>query len=248
MTVDAFDCPPFLMFDNDDCGICRTIREGQFEPTSLRLWCAVVRSTTSVVDIGANVGVYTLAAASLRGDIPIHAFEPNPHAYARLRVNKHRNSFSNIFERQDALGHKDNVPIALSWRAKPGNPISSGAGIGEQKFSGPVETSIAVLRRLDAVGLTDLGDRPAFKIDVEGAEIYVFRGAGDLLRSRPDILLESFHQVPCDEITALTKPLGYRYFSINESTGSITEQAGLTARDRGSNSYNQFLSVREPPT
>src|SRR6185295_692567 len=122
-----------------------------FEPASMRLWCGLARTATGILDIGANVGIYSLAAAALRGDIPIHAFEPNPHAFARLRVNKNRNAFSNIVEHQLALGHLDGRPITLTWRTKPGNPISSGSAIGDQDFGGPVETSIALLRRLDAL-------------------------------------------------------------------------------------------------
>ena len=247
LTVDTFDCPPFIMFDNDDCPACRTIRESRFEPASMRLWCALVRSVTSVLDIGANVGVYSLAAAALRNDIPIHAFEPNPHAYARLRVNKRRNGFSNITEHQEALGHEDGVPVTLSWRANPESRISSGSGLGDHKDSGPIEKSVALLRRFDALKLEGLGQRPAVKIDVEGAEIYVFRGAMSLLDARPDIILESFHQVPCDEITEATSRLGYRYFFINEETGEISEQAALTPASRQGTSFNQFLTTRPLP-
>lgn len=247
ITVNYFDCPPFLMFNNDDCTTCQNILVHQFEPASMRLWCTLARNATGFLDIGANVGVYALAAAAVRPDIQIHAFEPNPHAFARLRVNKHRNGFSNIVEHQEALGHDDGVPIRLSWRAKPGNPISTGACVGDHADTGPMEIAIALLRRLDAMALPGIGERGAIKIDVEGAEGLVFRGMGPLLGQRPDIILESFDPESCAEITAATRRLGYRYFAIDETAGTLTEQDRLVARERSAKNYNQFLSVRDPP-
>ena len=85
--VDIFDCPPFVMFTNNDCPRALDILYGgKFEMGSMALWCARVRSATAILDIGAHVGVYALAAAALRRDVEIHAFEPNPYAFARLRL------------------------------------------------------------------------------------------------------------------------------------------------------------------
>src|SRR5262245_20569340 len=96
-TVDLFDCPPFQMFSNgDDPRAIEILEYKSFEPHSMRLWCRLVRDATAILDIGAHTGVYSLAAASLRKDIQIHAFEPNPYAAARLRVHKHLNGFANL--------------------------------------------------------------------------------------------------------------------------------------------------------
>src|SRR4051812_34182023 len=87
--VDIFDCPPFAMFTNNDCPRAFNILyQRKFEPGSMALWCRYARSASSILDVGAHVGVYALAAAALRPDLQIHAFEPNPFAAARLRLNK----------------------------------------------------------------------------------------------------------------------------------------------------------------
>jgi FkbM family methyltransferase len=247
-TADIFDCPPFIMFTNNDCpGSTSILYHRQFEMGSLRLWCALAKSASSVIDIGANVGIYSLTVAALRSDIPIHAFEPNPHAFARLRLNKSVNNFLNINERQDALGHIDNQPISLTWRAKPGHPISSGSAVGKKGATGPIETSIAVLGRLDSLSLGPIGDRCLIKIDVEGAETFVFQGMSATLNARPDIILESFDQRSCDAITETTRAFGYRYFMIDEKTNELTERSALSPCARTDSSFNQFLSVRPPP-
>jgi hypothetical protein len=103
--VSCFDCPPFMMFTANDCPRAIDIlKHKSFEPESMRLWCRLSRSATSILDIGAQVGIYTMAAAGLRPDIPIHAFEPNPYAYARLSVHKSINGYENIVVYRIALG------------------------------------------------------------------------------------------------------------------------------------------------
>lgn len=95
--VILFDCPSFIMFHLDDCPRARDIlTHGKFEPMSMKLWCRLVKDATGILDIGAQVGVYSLAAAALRSDITIHAFEPNPDAYARLELHRRANGFGNI--------------------------------------------------------------------------------------------------------------------------------------------------------
>ncbi|MHB1204793.1 MAG: hypothetical protein ACYCZX_04435, partial [Rhodospirillaceae bacterium] len=82
--VDHLDCPPFDLFANGDTMGPDDVRT--YEPFSLKLWCHYARGASSILDIGSHVGIYTMAAAALRKDIPIHAFEPNPYNAARLRV------------------------------------------------------------------------------------------------------------------------------------------------------------------
>ena len=51
---------------------------GAFEPHAMKVWARLCRSATGVLDIGANVGIYSLCAARLRPDLSVHAYEPNP--------------------------------------------------------------------------------------------------------------------------------------------------------------------------
>ena len=130
-TVDCFDCPSFTMFTANDCPRAVDILYHRtFEPMSMKLWCRLASIASGIFDIGAHVGVYSLAAASLRPDLPVHAFEPNPYAYARLRVHKNVNGFLNIVEHRCALGDATGV-TQLTWSHKSGLPISSGATIAD---------------------------------------------------------------------------------------------------------------------
>jgi FkbM family methyltransferase len=242
--AEIFECPKFLMFTNNDCPRAWDIMfHKYFEPQSMRIWCRLARSATGILDIGAHVGVYSLSAAALRTDISIYAFEPNPHAYTRLRVNKMVNDFKHIVEHQFAVGNA-NQYVDFSWVKKPTLQIASGAGVGKRK-DGASENTVVPMRMLDGSGLAaTLGSKPLVKIDVEGSEASTIQGMKEVLQLRPDIILESFDAAACMAINAIMLPLGYRVFLVHERTGGMTPRPQLERCDPSGQDFNQFLTTR----
>lgn len=238
-TVDLLDCPPFQMFTNgDDPASAAILENHSFEPHSMRLWCQLAHDATSILDIGAHVGVDSLAAASLRNDLHIHAFEPNPFVAARLRVNKHINDFENIIEPNVALSYV-RTTSALSWPRKAGGWLNSGSALavtGDALECAPVR-----VETLDASNIPS-GTAPLVKIDVEGSEIAVFTGMQAFLRARPTIILETFLQAAADKITPMLPD--YRFFLIQE-TGALVESDRLAACDMRGADKNQLLLPKE---
>ena len=235
--VGIFDCPTFRCFTAGDSHRAKQILVNKsFEPGSMALWCKPVRKAKWIADVGAQEGIYALAAATLRPDIPIHAFEPNPYAYARLRVHKALNRFENIVEHCCALADREAV-TALHVVPK-GLMISSGGSIVASPEGR--ETIVTPVARFDSCGITGPGG--LMKIDVEGAETLVFRGMAGVVSSRPDIILETFSANACDEVWAMLAPLGYRAFKIIEGDGKLIPQERLTPCDVKGEDYNQFLT------
>jgi FkbM family methyltransferase len=237
------------MFTNNDCPRGREIIfNHSFELCSMALWCDLVPTATTVVDIGAHVGVYSLATAALRQDIPIHAFEPNPAAYERLHLHKMVNNFRNIYEHRTALGNNDHVSI-FSWINKGFDNISSGGHLVKKiKKSNTIDIP-SIVKPFDTLSAgQDFGECPLFKIDVEGGELDVFMGMPNTLqRFRPNILLESFSSLACTRINEMTGPLGYRYFKIFENEGYLVENEGLIPATFDQNgNFNQLLMI-DPP-
>jgi FkbM family methyltransferase len=233
-TVDLFDCPPFQMFTSGDDPVASSILATKsFEPHSMRLWCRYAREASSIFDIGAHTGIYSLAAAALRRDIPIHAFEPNPFAAARLRLHKHLNGFNNIVEYPVGLSERGGI-AELIWQYRPDGQISSGGSLN-QPYPG-YEKAITYTATLDSLEIPT-GDKPLLKIDVEGTEVNVFKGMEDTLKKRPLILVESFQQPKCDAITAMLP--GYRFALIQEN-GELKMSDRLVARDHQSGDFNQL--------
>jgi FkbM family methyltransferase len=147
------------------------------------------------VDVGANVGAYSLRAAS-RG-MEVHSFEPVPQNVQVLRRNSEINNLTLDIE-EVALGSSEGTT-----RLAP-----SGASSRITKAGG-IEVP---LRTLDSFNLPRLD---LLKVDVEGYELEVLRGAGDTLaRCHPAMMVEMHHWVGAESEAAIFEMLsrlGYRF-------------------------------------
>ncbi|MBL6454407.1 FkbM family methyltransferase [Belnapia sp. T6] len=142
----------------------------------------------TLLDIGAHHGGFTLPLAALPAS-RVLAFEPLPESFARLRAAA--GALANVELRQEALGDRtgeaelalpvvDGVPNE-QWASLAKTYAGHGPRVAEQRLAVP-------LRRLDEFGLTDL---TAVKLDAEGAEYEVLRGAVETLRRcRPVLSIE----------------------------------------------------------
>lgn len=240
-SADIFNCPPFNLVDAQDCHRAHNIRvQRRFEPMSMKLWCDKARTATAILDIGAQVGVYSLAACSLRDDIPVHAFEPNPDAFARLALHRRINEFDNMVCHREALANFTGI-TSLSWVVK-GELISSGASFG--RSGDGRQTVPCVVDSLDRFGFV-LGERGLVKIDVEGAEINVLEGARRTISTyRPDIILETFSAHAASMWNSVAHALGYNIWKILETDMRAVPVAAITPCDKTSGDFNHFLSVR----
>jgi len=240
--VNLFEAPPFVMFTANDCPRAANILyEKEFEPGSMQIWCRLAKTASGILDIGAHVGVYSLSAASIRKDVKIHAFEPNPHAYTRLRMHIQINEFRNIVEHWFAVGKEDGI-APFSWVRKPNQQISSGGGLGRGAGR---EEIIVPMHKLDGSQIAPtIGDRALVKIDVEGGEVAAIQGMSEVLARKPDILLETFSAGACDIINPIISALGYKVYKVLEKERKVVRQDKLYACTAASGNFNQFLTVR----
>lgn len=152
-----------------------------------------------VVDVGANIGNHTLFWSAVAG-ARIIAFEPNPKALTLLRSNLELNDLAGRVELHAvALGSRDGRGDVVDC-----NPLNMGTATVAHSGHGEIE-----IRRLDDV----IGQRhiDLIKIDVEGMEVEVLRGAqATLRRCRPILLIEAATLPHLQAIDAELQPEGYR--------------------------------------
>jgi FkbM family methyltransferase len=192
--------------------------------------CALARPGDVFVDVGANVGYYTVKIGSKVGPTgKVHSFEPNPETFGFLLDNVMIN---------DLLGRCDLHQAAVG--ADPGEAWFSckstepgGGVVRDQPVGAENETRVRVLRLDDVVpdGRADL-----IKIDVEGFEPQALRGMRGLLDRSPEaaVVVEmSYAQWAAfgDPITLLVEAAGGReLFRIDPSGRLAALPAGPALR------------------
>ncbi|WP_207477501.1 FkbM family methyltransferase [Arenibaculum pallidiluteum] len=103
--------------DRTDIFVSASIRQhGYWEPQETLAFCNAVQPGMTVVDIGANIGYYTiLAAARVGASGRVFAFEPDPVNAALLRENVALNQLDNVQVIEAAIGADDGVlPLHIS--------------------------------------------------------------------------------------------------------------------------------------
>ena len=148
----------------------------------MRLLRKLVRPGDTIVDIGANVGSHSIPLAKMLGTTSrVYAFEPHPRTFAYLRANAALNRLPNLHLYNLALGDREGEIAFTDERSDDLNRVLlHGSG------------SITVpIKRLDSIeALADTAIH-LLKIDVEGYELSVLRGASKALQRTEFIFLEA---------------------------------------------------------
>jgi FkbM family methyltransferase len=180
-----------LWVDLGDYGVSRPCMMNRFEPDETAFVEHYLRPGMSFVDVGANIGWFSLIAARVVGPTGhVVAIEPRPDSIERLAMSARENGFANIRTLPMALA-------ARSGRTKVGAHLAGANTGGTWLVTTPeLAKTMAVDHQLFdvEVGCLDDIDLPAcdlLKIDVEGAEYLVLEGGRQTLaRHRPAILSE----------------------------------------------------------
>jgi FkbM family methyltransferase len=150
-----------------------------WEGRSLMAWAERCKSASVIIDVGANTGVFALAAKAINPSAKVIAVEPVARVAEQLRHNIRLNGFD-IEVHELALSDTNGTATFYDF---PGDHEYSASL--DSRMGGTVETTIPVRRLDDLVDSANL-----IKVDVELHEPAVLRGAKRLLQSKPVLLLE----------------------------------------------------------
>jgi FkbM family methyltransferase len=211
------------------------------EYLDLEVFLELARRASTVLDIGAHTGLYSILAARVCPTGRILAFEPYAVNADRLRYNLALNRAVNVDVREVVVGAEDGTTaFAIPEYPRICDVASADFGFTQRHYRRwlsyksvtlPMRTTDAVVResRLNGVDL--------LKIDVENHELEVLRGAAwTIAQFRPVILVESFSD---DERRQFFQhelaPLGYK--SYQTSPGGLREAPGLEPVTSSSNFF-----------
>ncbi|OBI90750.1 FkbM family methyltransferase [Mycobacterium asiaticum] len=174
------------------------------------------------LDIGADVGEFAIAMLSASQSVV--AFEPRP-AQARDLTAMFDAVGANVRVEAVALSDAPGVTTMRVVESDPGRSTIDGENVLDTAIGGAVQSIEVPVRCLDDYQLTNVG---LIKIDVEGHELAVLRGALDTLRrNRPSIVVEAeerHHANAVADITELLSGLGFRgHFTLDGQRRPIEE-------------------------
>jgi FkbM family methyltransferase len=136
----------------------------------------LIKDNGTVVDAGANAGVFSVFAATKHPHATIYAFEPTPSTFEALKENtKH---YPNIKVFNCGLGEKNEMSTIVSAAHSGGNYLGTGGF--------PIE-----VKTIDSLNIP----MDFLKVDTEGYEANVLKGARETIKKhRPILALSAYHK------------------------------------------------------
>ena len=247
--VKSLGCPMYL--HEHDLGLTPSVRRyGGWEPLETQVVLHEVKQGETVLDIGANVGYYTLLLAACVGsEGRVIAFEPEPDNLALLEANVRLNRLSNVTVVPKAVSSAgSSLPLYLSEDQKGTHSFWHAYG---------ARRSVVV----DAVSLDDyfrdyVGSVDFIKMDIEGAEGHALMGMGQLLRRNDHCRvltefspwnLQNCGTDPIEYLRAL-RGHGFRLHVLDEYDQRISVAGPQDLFDYGREDPDQFTNLFCTPT
>lgn len=166
---------------------------GFLEPRYLKCLSRYVSPGNVFIDIGANVGYYTIWAAKQVGQSGrVFSFEPNPIAFHHLQDNVAFGNYNNVSLYQVALGESNSAgELMLCVGQTGGSRLITDNANGTEVITVPIKTLDTCLQS-DGLLLNLSQKVDVIKVDAEGAETSILKGAHSLLttHSRPYLMVE----------------------------------------------------------
>lgn len=205
-----------------------------YEPETTKLFMREIRPGDTVLDIGANIGYFTLLAARLAGAAGrVIAFEPDPANFRILKMNVEKNGYANVTL----------VDKAVSDRTGNARLYLSATNRGDHRLTDPKDgrKSVAVgTVALDSF-LKKLDRKVQFiKMDIQGAEAAALAGMKGLIRSNRGLKLvvefepgnlERSGSDPGKVLKTLQK-MGFRLSEISEKDRSVKPTSPIRLLNR----------------
>jgi FkbM family methyltransferase len=182
---------------------------GTWEPDISRFMVEHITRGSTCIDIGANVGYYTLLMSGATGDAGrVYSIEPSPPALKRLRENIGLNRLKNVRV----------IPFGVSDQAGRKKFIIDADNLGASRFENDSEDGLELKRLCDVISREDLADVSVIKVDVEGMEASILREILVLLpqmSARATVIAEISSSNETREVVTALVSRGFRPFLLS---------------------------------
>ena len=232
--------PPILMANDGNDRIASMLfwRRGidGWEPATIRAFLRLLAPGSTVLDVGANSGLFSLLAGRRDPTVTVHAIEPVARVFSVLLGNVALNGLENVTCHRFACSDRSGV-ATLHVPAGEAVPVMASllTGWADNAATGEEVGCRTVDQLVEDEGITRVD---VIKIDAEGSEDAVLRGAEQTLREhRPFLLAEVLARSGLGaSVTAALAGHDYRFFRLGpEGIRPCAEIAGGTDDDENHN-------------
>lgn len=189
-TIIKYDLGQKIILNLDDWISLQLFLCGTYlmEKKETKFFKKIVKRDYVVIDIGANIGYYTLMAAARVGEKgKVYSFEPSSSTFRILKENININNFKNV--RLIKMAFSDRTGKVKLYQADKTNIGATSIGI-PKNFSGTFE-EVKCIGLDEFIQKEEIKRVDVIKIDVEGAEVKVLNGMKKLLSTQnPKVLIE----------------------------------------------------------
>jgi FkbM family methyltransferase len=147
---------------------------------NLFLDCWTRAARESIFDVGANSGIYSLAALASQPNAVVHAFEPTPEIAARLRQTAQMNRLDNVVIHEVAVMSQSGQAILRRYRGDSGT--NEGMNYISEETGEPGVECVQTICLDEFCSERRIAHIDLLKFDVQGHEHSVLRGAQGLVR------------------------------------------------------------------
>ena len=191
--------------------------QNSFEADTIWMWETLCNGSDVILDIGANVGIYSLIAKSENPNAKIIAFEPSRKIYPELIVNMDLNNFDIKCERIAlSNSNKEQTFFDSTLEQFPTSGSLSAAKLKDRtsNLDEILEYTVVCTTLDDYVVNNNVRRIDLIKIDIELHEPELFEGFKRLQEFRPTIIVEVLNQDVGDKIAAASNLKGYHIYRL----------------------------------
>lgn len=182
-----FDQGVEFMFvkERADGGLLGLEKYSDFEKGEMDYVLSNVSDGSTVIDIGANFGLYTVSLTKKNPNLKIHSFEPVGTTFKLLKHNVAHNKVENQATLNNCALGEEKGELEITVDRYAGNHLVMGGK------SDNITQKVDVLVLDEYVKEKNISKVDFIKCDVEGAELLVLKGAVEILKKdKPKMLLE----------------------------------------------------------
>lgn len=188
---------------------------GGWEKISLKLWIELSKNSNTILDIGANTGIYSLVAKTINPHASVHGFEPVERVFKKYKRNCELNNYDiNCLE--VALSNFDGEGVIYDTNSEHTYSVTVNKDTTSDKTIA-IETKILTKKLSTFILDNNIKKIDLMKIDVETHEPEVLEGMGEFLKQfQPTMLIEILNDAIGKKVQLLIKDIDYLFFNIDE--------------------------------